>query len=419
MPLQDVVAVVLGGGRGTRLYPLTKFRAKPAVPIGGKYRLIDISMSNCINSGITRIFVVTQFLSASLNRHVHRTYNFDVFSSGFVEILATEQTLSDSSWYQGTADAVRRQMDRILSRGPADVLIVAGDHLYRMDYDELVRFHRQNQADLTVAVVPVSAEDAPRHTVLKANQNGRVGASRAEFQDNEGLARLKSRPGDKRPYLASMGLYLFRTDVLASLLKESEGEGLRLHILPAAIQTARVFAYLFEGYWEDVGTLSAFYEANLALTRPDPPFDFYDPQRPIYSRSRFLPSSRIDDCRLERVVMADGCRVYEADIQESVIGLRSVVRPGTRLRQVVLMGADFYETGEEKAENRRLGRPDVGIGKGTSIERAVIDKNARIGKGVVICAHEGQEDRDEELYSIRDGIVVIPDNTTIPDGTVI
>jgi len=419
MPLQDVVAVVLGGGRGTHLYPLTKYRAKPAVPIGGKYRLIDISLSNCINSGIMRIFVVTQFLSASLNRHVHRTYNFDVFSSGFVEILATEQTLSDSSWYQGTADAVRRQMDRILSREPSDVLILGGDHLYRMDYDELIRFHRENKADVTVGVVPISTEDAPHHTVLKADRTGHVEASRAESQESEGLAKLKSRPGDRRPYLASMGLYLFRTDVLASLLDESKGESLRQHILPAAIQTAHVSAYRFEGYWEDVGTLSAFYEANLALTRPDPPFDFYDPQRPIYSRSRFLPSSRIDDCRLERVVMAEGCRVYEADLQECVIGLRSIVRPGARLRQAVLMGADFYETAEDRAENCRLGRPHVGIGEGTSIERAVIDKNARIGKGVVIRSHKGQADRNEELYFIRDGIVVIPDNTTIPDGTMV
>jgi glucose-1-phosphate adenylyltransferase len=419
MPLQSVVAVVLGGGRGTRLYPLTKFRAKPAVPIGGKYRLIDISMSNCIHSGITRIFVITQFLSASLNRHVHRTYNFDVFSGGFVELLATEQTLQHSDWYQGTADAVRRQMERILSREPADVLIPAGDHLYRMDYGELVRFHRENQADLTVAVVPVSAEDASRHTVLKADPKGRVDASRAASQDREGLAEFKSCPGEWRPYLASMGVYLFRTDVLASLLAENGGESLSLHILPAAVRSARVFAYVFDGYWEDVGTLSAFYEANLALTRPDPPFDFYEPQRPIYSRSRFLPSSRIDECRLERVVLADGCRLYEADLQECVIGLRSIVRPGARLRQVVLMGADFYETGDEKAANRRLGRPDVGIGTQTSIDRAVIDKNARIGKRVKIRSHEGQADRDEELYSIRDGIVVIPDNTLIPDGTII
>jgi glucose-1-phosphate adenylyltransferase len=363
--------------------------------------------------------VVTQFLSASLHRHVHRTYNFDVFSGGFAEILATEQTLKDSDWYQGTAEAVRRQMERILSRGPADVLIPAGDHLYRMDYGELVRFHRENQADVTVAVVPVSGEDAPRYTLLKADQGGRVSATRPESHGGERLSAFKSCPGEKRPYLASMGLYLFRTDVLAGLLRKTEDVSLSAHTLPAAIQSKRVFAYLFDGYWEDVSTLSAFYEANLALTRPNPRFDFYDPQRPIYSRSRFLPSSRIDDCRLERVVMADGCCLCKADLQECVIGLRSMVGSGVRLCQVVLMGADFYETEEDRSENHRQGRPDVGIGEGSCIERAVIDKNARIGKGVVIRSHEGQEDRDEELYSVRDGIVVIPDNTLIPHGTVV
>jgi glucose-1-phosphate adenylyltransferase len=419
MPFQDVLAVVLGGGRGARLYPLTKFRAKPAVPIGGQYRLIDISLSNCIHSRITHIFIVTQFLSASLHRHVNRTYRFDVFSGGFVEILATEQTPSDTSWYQGTADAVRRQMGRILSREPANVLIPAGDHLYRMDYGELVRFHRESQADATVAVRPVSAEDAPRYSILQANERGRVVAFRPESEDKEVPENLRSHPGGERPYLASMGLYVFRTGVLARLLEECGGDDLGLHVLPAAIESARVYAYPFEGYWENIGSMSAFYEANLALTRPNPPFDFYDPERPIYSRSRFQPPSRIDGCRLEQVVVADGCRLYEADIEQCVIGMRSVVRPGARLRRVVTMGADLYETEDDRMENRRLGRPHVGIGKGASIERAIIDKNARIGKGVVIRSHEGEEDRDEELYSIRDGIVVIPDGATIPDGTLV
>jgi glucose-1-phosphate adenylyltransferase len=419
MPTQNTLAVILGGGRGTRLYPLTKVRAKPAVPIGGKYRLIDISLSNCIHSGITRIFIVTQFLSASLHRHVHRTYNFDLFSGGFVEILATEQTPSDRSWYQGTADAVRRHMARILSRDPADVFIAAGDYLYRMDYGRLLRFHRENQAEVTVASVAVSAEDAPRYRILKADPRGRVVSFPAESPSHAELEDLVSRPGEQRPYLASMGLYLFRTDVLARLLEQSEGNSMSRHVLPAAVHSARAYAYRFEGYAADIGTLAAFYEANLALTRPDPPFDFYDPECPIYSRSRFLPPSRIDGCRLERVVVADGCRLREADITESVIGLRSVVGPGARLGQVVLMGADFYETEADRAENCRLGRPDVGIGEGAEIGRAVIDKNARIGKGVVIRSHEGEGDRDEALYSIRGGIVVIPDNTAIPDGMVI
>jgi len=419
MPRQNVLAVVLGGGRGTRLYPLTKLRAKPAVPLAGKYRLIDIPISNCINSGFTRIFVLTQFLSASLHRHVYRTYKFDIFSGGFVEILPAEQTLTSTDWYQGTADAVRRQVDRFLSRGAGDVLILAGDHLYRMDYSQFVRFHRESRADVTIAVLPVSAEDASRYGILKTNEEGRIVAFREKPQGPEGLEGLESRHRDERPYLASMGVYVFRMDVLARLLEENSGDDFGGHIIPAAIESVRVYAFPFDGYWEDIGTISAFYEANLALTQPDPPFDFYDPHRPIYTRSRFLPPSRIDGCRLERIVVPEGCRLYDADLEECIIGLRSVVRPGARLRRVVMMGADFYEDEAEKAENRRLGRPHVGIGQGAHIERAIIDKNARIGQGVIIRSHEGEPDQEEENYVIRDGIVVVPKNAIIPDGTTI
>jgi len=419
MQLQDVLAVVLGGGRGGRLYPLTKLRAKPAVPIGGKYRLIDIPISNCINSGVTRIFVLTQFLSASLHRHVYRTYKFDVFSAGFVEILPAEQTLTSTDWYQGTADAVRQQMHRFLSRGAEDVLILAGDHLYRMDYSEFIRLHRESRADVTIAVLPVSAADAPRYGILQTNDEGRIVAFREKPQGAEELEGLESRHGDERPYLASMGIYVFRMDVLVRLLEECSGDDFGRHVVPAAIESVRVYAFPFDGYWEDIGTIAAFYEANLALTRPDPLFDFYDPHQPIYTRSRFLPPSRIDGCRLERAVVAEGCWLYDSDIEECIIGLRSVVRPGAQLRQVVMMGADFYEDDDEKAENRRLGRPHVGIGQSAHIERAIIDKNARIGQGVVIRSHEGEPDREEELYVIRDGIVVIPKNAVIPDGTTV
>ncbi|HIQ02051.1 MAG TPA: glucose-1-phosphate adenylyltransferase [Anaerolineales bacterium] len=419
MPLRDVLAVVLGGGRGTRLYPLTKLRAKPAVPLAGKYRLIDIPVSNCINSGITRIFILTQFLSASLHRHVYQTYKFDVFSGGFVEILPAEQTLTSTDWYQGTADAVRRQLRRFLSREPEDVLILAGDHLYRMDYGEFIAFHRESRADVTIAALPVSAHDAPRYGILKTDEEGRIVTFWEKPQGPEVLEGLESRHGDDRPYLASMGIYVFRMDVLAQLLDEIPGDDFGGDIIPAAIQSTRVYAFPFEGYWEDIGTISAFYEANLALTRPTPPFDFYDPSRPIYARPRFLPASRVDGCRLERVVVADGCRLYDADLEECVIGLRSMVRPGTRLFRVVMMGADFYEDEAQKAENHRLGRPHVGIGTGSHIERAIIDKNARIGQGVVIRSHEGEPNREEENYVIRDGIVVIPKNAIIPDGTTI
>lgn len=416
MPYKNVVAAVLGGGRGTRLDPLTRQRAKPAVPLGGMYRLIDIPISNCINSGLDRIFVLSQYMSASLHRHVQRTYQFDVFSGGYVEILAAEQTPEGDDWYQGTADAIRQQMRRLLSRDPEDVLILAGDHLYRMDYDKFVRFHREKRADLTIAVLPVSAVDASRFGILKTNEEGRITTFREKPRNPDALEDLRSRGRTERPYLASMGFYVFRMDVLVRLLEESEGDDFGHHIVPAAIDKLRVYAYPFDGYWEDIGTISSFYQANLALTQPDPSFDFYDPNRPIYTRSRFLPPSRIDGCRIKRAVVADGCKLYDADIEECVIGLRSIVRPGARLCQVAMMGADDYEDDDDKAENRRLNRPHVGVGENAQIERAIIDKNAHIGQEVVICSHEGEPDQQEELYAIRDGIVVIPKNTIIPNG---
>ena len=419
MPLQDVMAVVLGGGRGTRLYPLTRLRAKPAVPLAGKYRLIDVPISNCINSGITRIFALTQFLSASLHRHVYQTYKFDVFSDSFVEILAAEQTLTRADWYQGTADAVRQQMHRLLSRSAEDVLILAGDHLYRMDYAPFVHFHQEKRANATIAVLPVSAQDARRFGILKANSEGRITSFREKPEGIEELSGMESYHGEAHPYLASMGIYVFRMDMLASLLEANKGDDFGLHIIPAAIEEGRVYAFPFEGYWEDIGTISAFYRANLSLTQPDPPFDFYDPARPIYTRPRFLPPSRIDGCQLDRTVVAEGCWLYDSVIEECIIGLRSVVRPGAQLRQVIMMGADFYEDEETKAENRRRNIPQVGVGHGTRIERAIIDKNARIGQRVVIRSHEGEPDREEEQYVIRQGIVIVPKNATIPHGSIL
>jgi len=419
MPHRDILAVILGGGRGTRLYPLTKLRAKPAMPLAGKYRLIDIPISNCINSEIDRIFVLTQFLSSSLHRHVYQTYKFDIFSQGFVEILPAEQTLNGGDWYQGTADAVRRQMRRLLSREPDDVLILAGDHLYRMDYGSYIRFHRESRADVTVAVLPVPAEDTDRFGILRTDEEGRITTFREKPRTAKEREGLESRPGQERPYMASMGIYLFRLEVLAQLLEEVKGDDFGRHVIPAAIESMRVYAFPFEGYWEDIGTISAFYQANLALTQPNPPFDFYDPNRPIYTRPRFLPASRIDGCGLTRVVVAEGCRLYDARFEECVIGLRSQVRPGAHLRQVVIMGADVYEGESKKAESRQLGRPHLGIGSNTYIERAIIDKNARVGRNVVIESHAGEPDRDEENYAVRDGIVIIPKNAIIPDGTTI
>jgi glucose-1-phosphate adenylyltransferase len=286
-----------------------------------------------------------------------------------------------------------------------------------MDYSALIRFHRERRADVSLAALPVSAADAPRFGILQAVDEGRIAAFQEKPQEAEDLERLVSRHGDARPYLASMGVYVFGMEALNRLLKECEGDDFGKHVIPAAIDTMRVYAFPFEGYWQDIGSISAFYEANLALTRPNPPLDLYDPDHPLYARSHNMPPAQIEGCRLHGVLLADGCRLYDADIEECVIGLRSVVRPGARLRRVVMMGADCYETGDQKAENRRLGRPDVGIGKDTRIERAIIDENARIGQGVTIRSHEGEEDQDGEQYVIRDGIVVIPKRAVIPDGT--
>ena len=434
MAMQDVMAVVLSGGQGKRLYPLTKLRAKPAVPIGGKYRLIDIPISNCLNSGVHKIQVLTQFLSASLHRHIYQTYKFDLFSGGFVYILAAEETPSGMDWYQGTADAVRKQLIHLLEAYVEDILILSGDHLYRMDYGEFIELHREKRADLTIAVQPVAAADASRLGILKTGEDGRI-TTFCEKPGPDELAGLES-PVDQgrhsertwmyssteshRPYLASMGIYIFRADVLRQVLEESEAQDFGSQIIPAAISRLRVYAFPFAGYWGDIGTIRSFYDANLALTLPKPPFDFYNPRYPIYTRPRFLPSSRADGCDLERTVLAEGCLLQDSLIRESVIGLRSIMGPDVRITRTVMMGADFYETPEQKAENHRLGRPDVGIGRGCTIEGAIIDKNARIGEGVTIRPRALDEGLVEmENYVIRDGIVVIPKNAVIPDGTII
>ena len=418
MPMRDVMAVIMGGGQGRRLYPLTKLRAKPAVPIGGKYRLIDVPISNCLNSGVQKIYVLTQFLSASLHRHIYQAYKFDLFSGGFVYILAAEETPSGMDWYQGTADAVRKQLPRFAHARVADILILSGDHLYRMNYAHFVELHREKRADVTVAVQPVARADTPRLGILKTDEDGRITAFHEKPQDDE-LEGLESLPNSDRPYLASMGVYVFRQDVLREVLEESDAEDFGKQIIPAAIENLRVYAFPFTGYWEDIGTIRTFYEANLALTRPDPAFDFYDPKHPIYTRPRFLPPSRTDGCDLERTVLAEGCLIQQSDIREAVIGLRSVVGPDVRIVRTVMMGADFYETPERKAENRRLDRPDVGIGRGCVIEGTIIDKNARIGEGVTIRARAPGEEMEVENYAVRDGIVVIPKNAVIPDGAII
>ncbi len=419
MPRHDVLAIILGGGRGTRLFPLTKMRAKPAVPLAAKYRLIDIPISNCINSEINRIFVLTQFLSASLHRHVYETYKFDVFYDGFVELLPAEQTLTSAAWYQGTADAVRRQMHRVLRINPRDSLILSGDHLYRMDYTEFLDFHRSNEADITIAVYPVPMEDTHRFGILKTDPSHRVIRYLEKPQNPDDLTDMAVNPDSGRPFLASMGVFLFRTDRLRAVLETVSGEDFGRDIIPNAIGSHRVFAFPFRGYWEDIGSMASFFNANLSLTDIEPPFDFYDPNSPIYTRSRFLPPSRMDGCRLSRVVIADGCRIASAAIERSIIGNRSIIRSGAALKEVVMLGADHYEDVAERDRNEQNGLPHIGIGEDSMIERAIIDKNVRIGQRVRITRHEQDSDCDRERYSIRDGITVIPKNAVIPDGTVI
>ncbi len=419
MSMRSVLGLILGGGQGTRLYPLTKLRAKPAVPIGGKYRLIDVPISNCLNSGVEQIYVLTQFLSASLHRHIHQTYKFDVFSGGFVHILAAEETPSGMDWYQGTADAVRKQLPRFEHSYVTDALILSGDHLYRMDYSDFIGLHRDERADVTIAVQPVSRAEAPRMGILRTNADGQI-TDFCEKPSEEELDGLVSLPDSDRPFLASMGVYLFRQDVLRRVLTESDAEDFGKQIIPAAIDNLRVYAFPFEGYWEDIGTVRSFYEANLALARPDAPFSFYNSGAPVYTRPRFLPPSLANGCDLVQTVLAEGCLLDQADIRESVIGLRSVIGPEVRLTRTVMLGADFYESEERKLENRRRCRPDVGIGRGSVIEGAIIDKNARIGEGVTIRPHPDVDEMIEQKnYVIRDGVVVIPKNAIIEDGTVI
>ncbi len=409
--VNDVLAVIMGGGRGTRLYPLTKLRSKPAVPIAGKYRLIDITLSNCINSGLYRIAVLTQFNSVSLHRHITRTYNFDTFHTGWVQILAAEQTPESADWYQGTADAVRKQLGEIQATGVENVLILAGDHLYRMDYAAMVEYHLQTGADITVAVQPIFREDAPRFGLLKRDDDGRISDFVEKTKDPLVQAQFVSRDDPRRPFLGSMGIYLFKTQVLVDLLTRFPGyDDFGGDVIPHAIGSNAVYGFDFDGYWRDIGTIRSFYETNLELTLPDPDFDFYDHDLPIYTRARYLPGSIVEDSRLRNVFLADGCRIKRAEITHSVVGLRSQIASGVRIRDSILMGADYYNP--PKADGLPLG-----IGPSCDVEGAILDKNVRLGEGVLIRPFPRGADFDADSWVVRDGIVIVPKNTEIPAGT--
>ncbi|NPV74792.1 MAG: glucose-1-phosphate adenylyltransferase [Anaerolineae bacterium] len=411
--LNDILAVILGGGRGTRLFPLTQQRSKPAVPIAGKYRLIDIPLSNCINSGIYRVAVLTQFNSVSLHRHISRTYQFDAFHLGWVQIWAAEQTMENTDWYQGTADAVRKQMFEIRSTGAKYVLVLAGDHLYRMDYSQMAAFHWENNADITVAVQPVAASDAARFGILKRNSNHRIISFAEKPRDPDVLASLVSRDDPERPYLGSMGIYMFRTEVLFDLLNDRNFQDFGAHVIPQAIQSHTVYGFDFDDYWEDIGTIRSFYDTNLMLTLLNSPFNFYDAENPIYTSARYLPGSIVERSVLENVLLAEGCRIMDSHIRHSVVGVRSQIRSGVELVDSILMGSDYYDRTSKTWEASEI---PMGIGSNSFIQGAIIDKNASVGKNVVIRPFPRGVDLDGGNWFVRDGIVVIPKNAVLEDG---
>lgn len=430
--MKRVLAIILGGGAGTRLYPLTKQRAKPAVSLAGKYRLIDIPVSNCINSEILKIYVLTQFNSASLNRHIARAYNFSVFSEGFVEVLAAQQTQENPNWFQGTADAVRKYLWLLKEWDVDEYLILSGDHLYRMDYRLFVERHRETNADVTLSVIPIDEERASSFGLMKINDNGRIidfsekpkGDALKQMQVDTTTLGLNSEEAQQKPYIASMGIYVFKKQVLIDLLQRSvEQTDFGKEIIPAAAKDYNIQAYLFDDYWEDIGTIKAFYEANLALTeQPRPQFSFYDEQSPIYTRPRFLPPTKLLNCHVTESIIGDGCIVKNCQINHSVLGIRTRIDSNCVIEDSLLMGADYYQAAEARAQAfTGNGRVPMGIGENTTIRRAIVDKNAQIGRDVKIINKDNVEeaDREDQGFYIRSGIVVVLKNAVIPDGMVI
>ncbi len=403
----EVLAVIMGGGRGERLQPLTKVRSKPAVPIAGRYRLIDIPISNSINSGIYHIAVLTQYNSVSLHRHISQTYRFDDFHRGWVQIWAAEQTLESATWYQGTADAVRKQLFEIRATGAEYVLILAGDHLYRMDYGKMAQFHWERDAEITVAVHPVPRSEARRLGILKCEQDGRISSFVEKPQDEATQDSLVSREDAERPLLASMGIYLFNINILIDVLTyHPSHDDFGTNILPEVIHSHKVFGYGFDGYWRDIGTIRSFYETNLQMTTRDAPFNFYDPELPIYTNARFLPGSVVTDSVLADVLLSEGCRIEKAEITHSVVGIRSQVFAGSHIKDCILMGSDYYAG-------------DLGVGRDCIIEGAILDKNVRIGDGSVIRPFPRGTDFDRGNWFVRDGIVVLVKDAIIPPGTLL
>jgi glucose-1-phosphate adenylyltransferase len=428
--MHRVISLILGGGRGTRLFPLTKSRSKPAVPIAGKYRLIDIPVSNCIHSGLNRIFVLTQFNSVSLHRHIYNTYKFDPFNGGFVEILAAQQTMEHESWYQGTADAVRRNIPYFGESTYDLVLILSGDQLYRMDFREMLRTHDENRAAVTIAALPVSEAEATSCGIMRIGADGRVVDFEEKPKTPDKLSRVRTDPNwlekfglraQGRPYLASMGIYLFNRSLLVDLLRQSRVTDFGHDLLPQTIASHRVQAHLFDGYWEDIGTVGAFHKANIELTGETPPFDFTSEEGPVFTRPRFLPCSRILGATVRNSLICDGCVIGRGSvIENSVIGVRARIAENVTIRDTYIMGIDIPEHQAQVAAKQALGRTPLGVGANSVVERVIIDKNACIGRNVRIINQSGVVDSEEHAtHVIRDGVVVIPKFSDLVDGTVI
>src|SRR5436190_7396909 len=426
----NLLAVILGGGAGKRLFPLTAQRSKPAVPLGGKYRLVEVPHSNCIHSDVIRMFVLTQFNSASLNRHIATTYCFSPFADGFVEILAAEQTPERPDWFQGTADAVRQVLPHIRDWRIDTLLILSGDHLYRMDYRKFLKRHFDTDADITVSVIPIPPDSAGEFGLLKVDSDGRIvefrekpkGETLESMRVDTTMLGLKAEDARQRPFLASMGIYVFKYDRLEKLLAEDKAHlDFGKEVIPASINKYNVQAYLFNGYWEDIGTIAAFYKANLDMTSAIPPFNLFDSEAPLFTRARYLPPSKIDNCEIRDSIISDGCIIIGAKISRSVIGLRSRIAEGTQIDAAYMMGADYYQTLEDLLKDREAQRPRVGVGENTIIRRAIIDKNARIGNDVRLLNDAGVENADgpNGMYYIRDRIIIVPKNSLIPDATVV
>ncbi|MBP7827008.1 MAG: glucose-1-phosphate adenylyltransferase [Verrucomicrobia bacterium] len=424
----NVLSVVMGGGQGSRLFPLTKYRAKPAVPLAGKYRLVDIPISNCINSGLRRLYILTQFNSVSLHRHISQTYKFDQFSSGFVEVLAAQQTFTDDSWYQGTADAVRKNLAYFMNHDWDYLLILSGDQLYRMNFQQIITQHAETGAEVTIATIPVPRAQAQGLGIMQVAADRQIVRFVEKPKEPAVLDSLQLQPEwyerlgihheSEELLLASMGIYVFNRDVIIRLLENALVD-FGKHIIPNAIDTHRVYSFVYQGYWEDIGTIRSFFEANLDIASELPRFNFFDMTAPIFSRPRFLPGSKINGAHVDHAIVTDGCIINHSRISNSIVGLRSVVGEGCELRRVVSLGCDYFESAESIRENEQLGRPRVGIGRNTRIENTIIDKDARIGDNCVISPAGKPESVNHDLYFIRDGIVIIPKNGIIPHGTVI